>query len=96
MRPITERFGVMLRACRGFGSTGMESQIGSLFEGVDKPIAVFCLGDHDPSGHDIERDIHERAQRASGKEFEMVRLAIHSEDIKIYDLPPQRIKPLRR
>jgi hypothetical protein len=92
LRPITQEFGVMLRACRGFGSTGMESVVGDLFEGIDKPITVFYLGDHDPSGHDIERDIHHRAQTASGKEFAMVRLAIHPADIKEFNLPPQRIK----
>jgi hypothetical protein len=92
MRPITQELGVMLRACRGFGSTGMEGQIGSLFEGIHKPITVFYLGDHDPSGIDIQRDIHLRAQAASGKEFEMIRLAIHPEDIRMFRLPPQRIK----
>jgi hypothetical protein len=92
MRPITQELGVMLRACRGFGSTGMEGQVGNLFEGIDKPITVFYLGDHDPSGHDIERDIHRRAQEAAGKEFRMIRLAIHPQDIKTFRLPPQRIK----
>jgi hypothetical protein len=92
MRPITRELGVMLRACRGFGSTGMEGQVGYLFAGTDRPITVFYLGDHDPSGHDIQRDIHQRAQAASGKDFAMHRLAIHPEDIKIFKLPPQRIK----
>jgi hypothetical protein len=92
MRPITQGLGVTLRACRGFGSTGMEGKIGNLFESIDKPITIFYLGDHDPSGHDIQRDIHERAQEASGKEFAMVRLAIHPADIRAFNLPPQRIK----
>jgi len=53
---------------------------------------VFYLGDHDPSGHDIQRDIHERVENASGRKFDLIRLAIHPTDIRIYDLPPQRIK----
>jgi hypothetical protein len=93
MRPITEKYGVRLRICRGFGSTGQESDIGYLFEGIDKPITVFYIGDHDPSGREIEPDIHRRAQTASGKEFEITRLAIHPEDIETYNLPPQKIKP---
>ena len=92
LRPVTQELSVMLRACRGFGSTGMEGQIGSLFEGIQKPIHVFYLGDHDPSGHDIERDIHTRCQEASGKNFAMSRLAIHPEDIQRFHLPPQQIK----
>ena len=51
MRPINQELGVMLRACRGFGSTGMEGQVGYLFAETKKPITVFYLGDHDPSGH---------------------------------------------
>jgi hypothetical protein len=92
IRPVANELGVTLRVCHGFGSTGMESQIGELFEGIRKPITVFYLGDHDPSGHDIERDIHERAQKASGREFDMQRLAIHASDIRAFNLPPQRIK----
>jgi hypothetical protein len=93
LRPVTRKLGVMLRPCRGFGSTGMEGQIGYLFASIHKPIHVFYLGDHDPSGHDIERDIHRRTQEASGKTFTMTRLAIHPEDIERFHLPPQQIKP---
>jgi hypothetical protein len=91
-RPIADKWGVTLRVCHGFGSTGMEGQVGTLFEDIDKLITVFYLGDHDPSGHVIEQDIHKRAQRASGKDFAMVRLAIHREDIARFKLPPQKIK----
>jgi hypothetical protein len=92
IRPIASELGVTLRVCHGFGSTGMEMQTGEVFAGIDKPITVFYLGDHDPSGHVIEDDIHERAETASGKEFTMQRLAIFAEDIQAFNLPPQRIK----
>jgi hypothetical protein len=70
----------------------MEGQVGRLFESIDKPITVFYLGDHDPSGHDIQRDIHQRVQAAGGREFALIRLAIHASDIRDFNLPPQRIK----
>jgi hypothetical protein len=92
LRPVTQKLGVMLRVCRGFGSAGMEGVIGKLFEGIEKPIHIFYLGDYDPSGEDIERDIHKRAQTASGKDFTISRLAIHREDIRRFRLPPQKIK----
>jgi hypothetical protein len=92
LRPVVSELGVTVRVCHGFGSTGMESQIGNLFESIGKDITVFYLGDHDPSGHDIQRDIHARAQRASGRDFRLVRLAIHPGDIQAFRLPPQRIK----
>ena len=92
LRPVTRKLGIMLRPCRGFGSGGMEGAIGRLFEGVAKPIKVFYIGDHDPSGIDIERDIHRRVELASGKKFSIMRLAILGEDIARFNLPPQIIK----
>lgn len=92
IRPVAATWGITLRVCHGFGSTGMEQQIGAYFAGVDKDITVFYLGDHDPSGHVIEKDIHERVVTASGRDFYMERLAIHQADIRLHKLPPQRIK----
>jgi hypothetical protein len=94
IRPIANKWGITLRVCHGFGSTGMESDTGLLFErvGEDKEITVFYLGDHDPSGHCIEEDIHRRVEASSGRHFDMVRLAIHPEDISLFNLPPQMIK----
>lgn len=92
IRPVADNWGITLRVCHGFGSTGMETQVGTLFEGLSKEIAVFYLGDHDPSGHVIEQDIHRREQNASGIDFRMVRLAIHPADISLFNLPPQTIK----
>jgi hypothetical protein len=93
IRPVTERWGVTTRVLHGFGSAGMEHDAGQLFEHRDseKLIAVFFLGDHDPSGRVIEQDIHRRVE-AAGVPFELTRLAIHAEDIAAFNLPPQKIK----
>lgn len=92
MRPIMQKYGITLRVCRGFGSAGMEDQVGRLFEGIEKPIVVFYIGDHDASGDLIGEDMHDRVETASGITFEMRRLAINPEDIKTFKLPPQQIK----
>jgi len=92
VRPVAKQWGITLRVCRGFASTGMEQNIGSFFEGIKKPISVFYLGDHDPSGHVIEQNLHQRVETASGREFDMERLAIHASDIMAFNLPPQKIK----
>jgi hypothetical protein len=92
LRLLADEFGITLRVCKGYGSTGMESRIGEDFALIGKPISVFFLGDHDPSGHDIQRDIHSRAQEACGKVFDLERLAIHPQDIQLFNLPPQKIK----
>ena len=44
IRPVAERWGITLRVSHGFGSVGMEQQIGSYFEGLDKEITVFYFG----------------------------------------------------
>jgi hypothetical protein len=92
MRPITRKYGICLRVCRGFGSAGMEDSVGRVFEDIEKPIIVFYIGDHDASGDLIGSDMHHRVEAAAGLEFEMVRLAIHQDDIETYNLPPQKIK----
>jgi hypothetical protein len=92
IRPVCDELGITVRVAHGFASAGMEGQVGDLFEDIDQEITVFYIGDHDPSGHVIEQDIHDRAETASGKDFEMIRLAIHAADIKRFKLPPQRIK----
>ena len=88
------------RLCHGFNSCGMEMQIANHFRTIrtpypprePKPITVFYLGDHDPSGHSIQRVIHEKVQRAWGFNFEIRRLAIHAADIETFNLPPQKVK----
>jgi hypothetical protein len=92
IRPVARKWGITLRVCHGFASAGMEQDIGSFFEGIDKPIKIFYAGDHDPSGHVIEEDLHRRVEKASGRKFDMERLAIHAVDIADFNLPPQRIK----
>jgi hypothetical protein len=92
IRPVAEELGITLRVLHGFGSTGMESQIGKHFENMKQDITVFYLGDHDPSGRVIPKDLHQRAQKAAGREFRMERLAIHPEDIRRFNPPPQIIK----
>jgi hypothetical protein len=92
IRPICAKWGVTTRVAHGYGSCGMEMDTADLFESLGKPITVLYLGDFDPSGTQMEEDIHQRVQRASGIEFEMVRVAIHGQDIKRFKLPPQKVK----
>jgi hypothetical protein len=92
IRPLADQWGITLRTIHGFSSTGMESDTGRFFEGLQKSVTVFYLGDHDPSGRCIEEDIHRRVESSSGRRFYMVRLAIHADDIRRFNLPPQLVK----
>ncbi len=93
IRPVLDQWGAMVRVCHGFRSPGMEGEVGRLFECIgDTAITVLYLGDHDPSGHVIGRDIHRRVVEARGIQLKIQRLAIHAAYIHKFHLPPQRIK----
>ena len=87
-----QELGVPIRVGRGFNSATMVNSIAELFTDIQKPIVVSYLGDHDPSGRCIEREVYERVQRYGSGPFEMRRLAIHAADIKKFNLPPLRAK----
>ena len=85
--------GVTVRVGKGFQSATRVHEIAELFASTIKPIHVFYLGDHDPSGRCIEDELYERVRRYGSGDFEMERLAIHESDIRIFNLPPLRVKP---
>lgn len=89
---ITKELGVIVRVGRGFLSTTRAHEIAEHFKGIDKPITVFYLGDHDPSGHAIESDLYRRIEDYGSGPFDLERLAIFQNDIAKFNLPPLRIK----
>jgi hypothetical protein len=91
IEPVTDELGVTVRVSRGFTSTTRVHEIASAFTRIFKPIFVFYLGDHDPSGRAIELDLYDRIS-SYGPDFQMARLAIREKDIDDFNLPPLRIK----
>jgi hypothetical protein len=91
IEPVTDELGVTVRVSRGFTSTTRVYEIASAFTRILKPIFVFYLGDHDPSGRAIELDLYQRIA-SYGPDFQMERLAIREIDIDAFNLPPLRIK----
>lgn len=98
IQPITHKYDVALRVCRGYASISFAGEIAEDWREIGKPIVAYYLGDFDPSGHDIERDLWERLERYSGcrrvedgqapqlGEFAWVRLAVLPEDFERHDL----------
>jgi hypothetical protein len=89
---VTDELGVTVRVGRGFLSTTKSHQIAQHFAQINKPITVFYLGDHDPSGRDIESDVRSRVQHYGSGHFKLERLAIFASDIKKFNLPPLLVK----
>lgn len=53
---------------------------------------ILHLGDHDPSGIDMTRDIRDRLELFAGQPIEIVRLALNMEQVEEYSLPPSPAK----
>ena len=49
---------------------------------------VLYLGDLDPSGDDMSRDVQERLSRYARREIEVRRLALNPDQVRRYNLPP--------
>lgn len=90
---VTLELGVPVRVGRGFVSVSRAHEIAERFQEIFKPITVFYLGDHDPSGRNIETEIRDRVRSYGSGPFHMRRLAIHARDIIKFHLPPLRVKP---
>jgi len=92
---IRREYGISIEAIRGFNSTSNIHEAGTrLCEYAynrKKPVILY-LGDHDPSGKDIERDLVSRLHADTGIEIEVQRIAIFQADIRQFNLPPLRVK----
>jgi len=53
---------------------------------------VLHLGDHDPSGKDMTRDITDRLTEFSGDDIEVKRLALNMNQVEQYNPPPNPAK----
>jgi hypothetical protein len=67
IQPVTHEYDVALRVCRGYCSLSFVGEIASCWGEIDKPIFAYYVGDFDPSGFDLERDLWEKLERYSGR-----------------------------
>lgn len=70
VQPVTEQNDVALHVCRGYASLSFAGELADLWKRVRKPIFAYYLGDFDPSGFDLERDLREKLTRYSGRRYE--------------------------
>lgn len=86
IQPVTEEFDVSLRVCRGYASVSFAGEIADLWRRIRKPIYAYYLGDFDPSGFDIERDLSEKLHNYSQRQFHWHRLGVREEDFSSHGL----------
>jgi hypothetical protein len=82
-------------SCRGYTSQSemwsAAMRLKKYIKGKQTPI-ILHLGDHDPSGKDMTRDIEDRLEEFAGKHIEVKRLALNMDQITQYDPPPNPAK----
>lgn len=78
-------------ACQGYPSQSemydASKRIMRYIVNKQKPIIIH-LGDHDPSGLDMTRDIQERLKMFVGIPVDLIRLALNKDQIEKYNIPP--------
>jgi len=102
-----ERLQVPYFSCRGYTSAseiwGAAQRIGRQIHWADKRVLLLHLGDHDPSGIDMSRDIEDRLRHflerdIGGKvpdwseRFEVRRIALNMAQVQNYNPPPNPAK----
>jgi hypothetical protein len=91
--PITEKWNVPLGVLRGYCSETFAYSMAQAIEASGKPVYVYQLGDHDPSGVDAWQDFQRKVSgfiRYADVTFE--RLAVTPEQIIDLDLPTRPTK----
>jgi hypothetical protein len=86
--PVTREYDVALSPIRGYVSLSFAYQIAQTWNRIIKPIFAYYLGDFDPSGFDLERDIRAKLARYCSQSFEWRRLALNVADFRDFNLIP--------
>lgn len=82
-------------SCRGYASQTALWDAGRRIGGkiqVGKCATVLHLGDHDPSGIDMTRDIGDRVELFAGEHVEIRRLALNMDQVRKHNPPPNPAK----
>lgn len=98
LAPITNDLHATLMVNRGYSSSSaMYAAKGRIEEnaqdedGAARPTHIIYLGDFDPSGEDMVRDIRDR-MATFGVDVEVTKLALNPDQIKKWKLPPNPAK----
>lgn len=96
-----DRYFVPYFCCRGYVSETSMYEAAKRFDGFiedGQSVKILYLGDHDPSGLDMDRDVAKRLNffMTDPSRFEFKRLALHKDQIDQYGLPPNKIDENRR
>lgn len=98
---ICNEFQVAYFSCRGYTSQsemwGAAQRIGRRWTKYGQTTSILHLGDHDPSGIDMSRDIEDRINLFTARDvgdtpFDLKRIALNMDQVKKYNPPPNPAK----
>lgn len=93
IEPICKELDVSFLACRGYMSQSeMWSAAYNRLRDSDQTPIIIHLGDHDPSGIDMTRDIEERLEMFECEFLTIDRIALNLDQIEHYQPPPNPAK----
>lgn len=96
LSPITSYYHINLMVNRGYSSCSAMYDAFKRFqwqsETLGKCICILYVGDHDPSGLDMIRDVEDRMEAFGLQDYEVKHIALTMEQIKKYDPPPNPAK----
>jgi hypothetical protein len=97
LNPVCRRLDIGITANKGYSSSSTMYEAGKRLLDQwedDKKIVILYLGDHDPSGIDMTRDVEERLGLYSslGGRVEIERLALNWDQVELWNPPPNPAK----
>jgi len=88
---IADRYRVKVYAARGYSSFTAVYEAAQAIDGA-MPTKVLQLTDFDPSGEDMVRDLENRLTKYGASDFEVVKIALTSDQVSTLGLPPMPAK----
>lgn len=92
LSPIAQRHHVPLMVNKGYSSASAMKAAAERMRLSNKPTVLLYLGDHDPSGEDMVRDIRDRLEEFGVLELEVRKVALTMAQIRQFDPPPNPAK----
>jgi len=92
LKRISKKFHVRLMINRGYSSCSAMYQTYNRFYNIDKEQVILYVGDHDPSGLDMLRDIQERLYEFGALNFKLIPVALTMSQINQFKPPPNPTK----
>lgn len=94
--PVCKQYGVRFTANRGYSSSSTMYEIAKRVERMmcdcNKDVVILYLGDHDPSGIDMTRDVMDRIGQMAHADAEVKRLALNMDQVEMWNPPENPAK----